>query len=260
MSNESGMGRKLFVGLVAVLFLYICLPLLLPVLMGGIFAVLLMQSLEKLEKKKIPTWLAAGGLTMFLTLLILLPLGAMVLVGAKSGFTQLQLMKQMPPRVDGGDWIDGLINSSRVDGVLEWVTRWFPIDIDALRESAHDFVHNTGLKLGDLLGQFLTALPGFVLGTAVAVVSVFFFLLDGRNFIRFLRRNSLFTVPQTDILFENLGGMCRSVILASVVSGLAQTFVMVLGCLIMGINNIPIIAALVFWVRSFQLLERLQRQ
>jgi predicted PurR-regulated permease PerM len=246
MSNGSGMGRKLFVALVAVLFFYICLPLLLPVLMGGIFAVLLMNSLDRLEKKRVPTWLGASGLTIFLALLILLPLGAMVLVGAKSGFTQLQLVRQMPPRVDGGDWIDGLINSSKVNGVLEWVTRWFPIDIDALRESVHDVVHATSLKLADLLGQFLTALPGFVLGTAVAVVSVFFFLLDGRNFIRFLRRNSLFTVPQTDILFENLGEMCRSVILASVVSGLAQTLVMVFGCLVMGIHNIPIIAALVF--------------
>jgi predicted PurR-regulated permease PerM len=240
------MGRKLFVSFVALLFLYISLPLLLPILMGGIFAVLLMPVLEQMERKKLPTAPSAGFLTLGLFLLILLPLGGMLLFGAKSGFQQLQIIKKMPPNAGGGDWIDALISSPRFAAVLDWVTRWFPVDLDSLQESSREFVHNVVMKMADLLGVFLSALPGLILGTAVAVVSVFFFLLDGRNLIRFLRRNSLFTVPQTDILFHNLSEMCRSVILASVASGLAQTAVMGFGCIVMGIPNIPIIAAVVF--------------
>jgi predicted PurR-regulated permease PerM len=240
------MGRKLFALVVTVLFLYITSPLLLPVLMGGIFAVVMMPLQEKLEARKFPMGMSAGMLTLILTLLILVPVGAMIFIGAKSGFQQLQSIKSLPPRQGGGDWIDSIIDSPHIASVLDSITRWFPIDIDALRESAHDVVHTTSLKLADLLGQFLTAVPGILLGTAVTVVSVFFFLLDGRKLVRFFRKNSLFNVHQTDSLFDTLSGMCRSVILASVASGIAQTAIMTVGCLIMGVGNIPIIAALIF--------------
>jgi predicted PurR-regulated permease PerM len=240
------MGRKLFAALIAILFVYISLPLLLPVMMGGIFAVLFMPALEKMESRKVPTFLGSALLTVLITMIILIPVGLMIFFGAKSGFQQLQAIRQMPPRAGGGDWIDGLIDSPHVTSFLDTITKWFPVNIDSLKDSAHDVVHSTALKLGDLLGQFLAALPGVILATAVTVVSLLFFLMDGRTLTHFLRRNTIFSVTQTDLLFDNLAGMCRSVVLATVASGVAQASIMTLGCLILGVPNVPIIAALIF--------------
>jgi predicted PurR-regulated permease PerM len=240
------MGRKLFAAAIAFLFIYISLPLLLPVMMGGIFAVLFMPLLEKMETRKVPSFLGSALLTVLITLIILIPVGLMIFFGAKSGFQQLQAIRQLPPRAGGGDWIDGLIDSPHVAPFLEKVTSWFPVNIDSLKDSAHDVVHSTALKVGDLLGSFLAALPGVILATAVTVVSLFFFLMDGRTLTHYLRRNTVFSVGQTDAIFDNLGSMCRSVVLASVASGIAQTSIMTIGCLVMGIPNIPIIAALIF--------------
>ena len=65
-------------------------PLLLPVIMGGIFGVLFLPLLEIGERRRVPTVLGAGAITCIVSLLVLVPVAGLVYFGAKSGFQQLQ--------------------------------------------------------------------------------------------------------------------------------------------------------------------------
>ena len=82
----------------------------------------------------------------------------------------------------------------------------------SLADSTHDLIQTVVTKITELLGQFVSALPGMLLALVVTTVSMFFFLIDGRHLILFIRRNSLFNPAQTEQLLHTLAGMCRSVI------------------------------------------------
>src|ERR1700751_3073904 len=100
------MGRKIFTLLVAALFFYTASPLLLPVIMGGIFAVLFNPTLERAEKHKVPTTLGAALLTVLISLVVLVPIAGLIFFAAKSGFQELQAFRQNPHNPGTGDWID----------------------------------------------------------------------------------------------------------------------------------------------------------
>lgn len=240
------MARKLFTLLVAALFFYIASPLLLPVIMGGIVAVLFIPLLERAEKHKVPTNLGAALLTIAISIVILVPIALMIFFVAKSGFQQLQILRQSPHNPGTGDWIDALIDTPKFRAVLVWVSRYFPASVASIADSAHDLVQGGVAKLAEWLGQFLTALPGLALALAVTTVSIFFFLVDGRNLILYFRRNSLFSTTQTEQLIHMLAGMCRSVILASIVSGLAQSMLMLATGISLSVPNAGLVAAAVF--------------
>jgi predicted PurR-regulated permease PerM len=71
-------------------------------------------------------------------------------------------------------------------------------------------------------------------------------MVDGRKLVNFLRRNSFFQEDQTEQLLSTLAGMCRSVILAAVASGLAQSLLEAIACVVTGTPNVALIGALVF--------------
>jgi predicted PurR-regulated permease PerM len=215
------MSRIVFVSLVSLLFLYIVYPLLFPVAMGGVLAVLFMPLVERMERRRLSAPLASGLLTVGVTLLVLLPTSVLIYQGAKTAVEQLQSWKDAPNQVTG-DWVEALLNTSKVHSVMEWVTSWFPIGMQDLTNTLQDLVRSIGIKSADFLGSLLSHLPGMAMGLAIAVVSMYFFMVDGRRMVLFVRRNSFFTPRQTEQLLQALAGVCRSVVLASVVSGIAQ--------------------------------------
>lgn len=244
------MGRKLFALLVAGLFFYTASPLILPVLMGAILGVLFLPLLERAEKHRVPTGLGAFALTVLICILVIVPIAGLIFFGAKSGFQQLQIFRhgaaEANGNVSGGDWIDALIDTPRFKSALVWLSHYFPATVTSLSDSTHDLIQTVMAKITEWLGLFIAALPGLLLALAVTTVSLFFFLVDGRHLVTYFRRNSLFTQTQTDELIQTLAGMCRSVILASVVCGLVQAMLMLLACLILGLPNAALLSALVF--------------
>jgi predicted PurR-regulated permease PerM len=245
------MGRKIFAAIVAALFFYVASPLVYPVAMGAVLATLFIPWLERLEKRKLATPLASGLLTLVIALFFILPFGLLLFVGVKEAFQQVQQMRIQqaavgsPGAVDGG-WAGAFVSMPRVHAILEKITEWFPIQLKDVTEAAQDLTRSAATKLAELFGQFISALPGMAMAMAVAVVSVYFFLTDGRRLVMFFRRNSVFSPQQTDQLIHSLAGTCRSVILASVVSGLAQASLEFVVCLFTQVPNAALVATLVF--------------
>ncbi|MGZ3699455.1 MAG: AI-2E family transporter, partial [Bdellovibrionota bacterium] len=237
------MGRRLFAGLVAALFFYIASPLLVPLVMGGILAILFIPWLEKLEKRKLPTQAGAGILTLAITVLLLMPSSVLIFLGARAGVQEFQSLKNQPA---GGGFVEALINAPLVQRLLTWIQGWYPLQMQDLVDSAQELAKGGAARIAEGFGEFLTHLPGMAMAMAIIIISVYFFLVDGRRLVLFLRRNSFFSVSQTDRLMDALAEICRSVLLAAVASGLAQTVLFTFFLLITVTPNVSLVALLVF--------------
>ena len=247
------MGRKIFAFIVALLFLYVASPLVFPVAMGAVIATLFVPWLDFLERHKYSTRTASIFLTLVIALFFMLPLTLLSFVGVREAFQQIEALRvnqTAHPWASGGSWVDTIFSIPRVHSILEKITRWFPVNLEHLTETFQDLTRSGAARLADLLGEVVTHLPVMAVSLGVIVVSIYFFLVDGRRLVLFFRRNSVFSTQQTDQLFGSLAGTCRSVILASVVAGGAQAILEFLFCLFTGTSN-PMLIALMVFLGSF---------
>lgn len=239
------MGAKIFTAVIVLLFLYIVSPLIVPLSMGAVFAVLFFPWLEKLERKKMPTSLASAFLTIGVTLGFVVPGGLLLFLGTKTGLQQLRVWKESPKSVGGG-FFENMVNSPGVSEIIQKISTWFPLEVKELASTAEDLARSIGVRLADFLGDFFSHLPGMVMGGVVMVVSIYFFLVDGRRLVIFIRRHSVFNPDQTERMIHSFASMCRSVILASVGSGIVQALLFTAACLATGTSNALLIGFLVF--------------
>ncbi|MGE0615171.1 MAG: AI-2E family transporter [Bacteriovoracia bacterium] len=236
------LGRLVFSLIVIGLFFYICAPFVIPVSMGAIFAILFYPYMAKLERRKLGHTAAAALLTLAITFILILPLGYMVFMGAKVGLQQLGHF-QTPQ----SDWVAEVVAHPRVKGVLDSVSTVFPIDTQELVSNAHDIVQAAAGKLAASFAELVGKLPAFSMALAVVLVSLFFFLRDGGQFVDSLRSYSFYTPKQTNRLIQTFGSMCRSVILATVASGAAQALIFLVAMLVFGAPKAVLISLIVFF-------------
>ncbi len=204
--------------------------------MGALLAILFFPLLEFLEKRKLPPFLGSGLITLALTLLCLLPFVFLILWAVQSGLQEFGYSQ----------FIENFMSSEGVKDVIDKITSFVPLQSKELLSIAKKTAMTMGLRLADGLGNFLAHLPAFGMALAVTVLSIYFFLLDGRKLILLIRRNSFFNPKQTEIFLESVGQMCRSVILAAVLSGFVQSLVFSLSCLGAKVSSFALIGFLVF--------------
>lgn len=212
--------------------------------MGGVLSVLFMPLLLKIEKRKLPTSLAAAIMTFGITIVLIFPISILTFSAAKSGLAQLQGWKK--PVGTGSGLRDSFIHSVPVHHLLTSVTNLVPVEISDLTETVEGLIDGVGSRMADLLGGLLGQLPGMLMGLLVTMVSIYFFMVDGRRLAALIRKNTIFTTKETDRLLKTLSDTCRSVILAAVVSGAAQAFLEIIGCVISGTPNFLFIGLFVF--------------
>ena len=238
------MGRWVFSALIVGLFAWIAAPLAIPIAMAAVFAVLLFPWLEALERRKLPAPWASLGLTLFVTFVFLVPAVVIVFVGAKSGLSTLREVRDGGG--GGGSLIDGVIQAPFVKRIFEKLSAWFPVEVYDLVVATEDLLRSAGTRVAEGLASFVGHLPQLLMGLVVLVFGIYFFLSDGRRLVFFVRRHSVVSEEQTERLIGAFASMCRSVILATVVSGLVQSVLFSLGCLIAGRGNVALIGLLVF--------------
>lgn len=246
-------GKNIFYFLIAGLSLYVASGLLVPIVMGAVLAVLFFPWFLRLERRKVPPSVAAGGLTLGIALVLLLPAGLLTFLVAKTGVEQLRHLKDVkdaPHPAAGGDFMESVLRNPWVSDVLGFVTTWTPVQTDEIVGALRDLARGVGVKLADLLGDLVSYLPSGAMALAIVVISIYFFLVDGRRLNAFVRKNSVFSPSQTERLIRSFAMMCRSVILATVASGAAQSVLLMLLLVITGTPNVLLVGFLVF-ITSF---------
>jgi len=243
------MAKKYFTLLITALFFYVVFPLFLPVVLAVVFAVLLHPWLGFLQKRKWNRWVASSFLTFSFTVMVLIPAAIIMILSAKAGLEQIGHLKGIEAgssSVVGESFLELLVEKPFVQKALNSVSSFFPVEPQELVSAARDLTASIGIKVADILGSLLTQLPALAIALAVVVVGLFFFLLDGHKLVNFVRNYSFFSKRQTETLLGAFAKMCRSVILAIVVSGAVQTLIFSVACLVTDTPNVTIIAFAVF--------------
>lgn len=244
------MAAKIVAAIAVGLFVYVVSPFLVPVAMGGIFAVLMFPWQEALVRRKLPSWMAATLLTVGVTFLVLIPSGLMFYAGAKTGLQTLGKMEIVRTsgeiQVSRAGFVEELIESERVQKLVEIVNRWVPVDVHEIVASAQEVIQTAVLRVANGLGTIVGQIPSFSINLTVLALAFFFFLLDGRSVVEFIKRNSMFAKARTQSILHSVAILCRSVILASVVSGFLQSVIFAVACLVAGIGNIALIGFATF--------------
>ncbi len=259
------LGRRTIILLISGSFLYLALPFVLPVFMGAILAILSWPGVAALSRRKWSVRTASLVMTLLVTLIFLIPISISTVLGSKAALQQFGGLKKtliqesssaamsrgedLDPSV-AHDLVSRFLQVPAVDRVTNLIGYWFPVGVEEIGAVLKDAAGGAAAKIGDWIGRFVGQLPGAVLALTIAIVSMFFLLADGRDLVRFIRLHSPFDAIHTERIFEAFVGLCRSVILASVISGLIQSVVTVVACLVLGIGNATLLGFFVF-VASF---------
>lgn len=264
-------GRIIFALIVVALFFYICAPFIIPITMGAVFAILFFPYMNMLHKRKISRSVAAGLLTITITFILILPLSYLIYMGARTGLQQLGHVPAIKALQAGqgtsvgkgngtvvvgealvatathADWLEDVFGNPRVHRVIESVSTVLPFEPKEIQTNIRDIVQEAAVKLGNGFAAFIGQLPAISMALAMVLVSLFFFLRDGASIVDVLRSYSFFTPQQTNKLIKTFGGMCRSVIIATVASGLAQALIFFTGMLVCGVPKAALTSLIVFF-------------
>ena len=247
------MARKCVIALIVLSGLYVLSPFLVEMGMGAIFAVLFYPWMKRIEHQRFPNRLAAGLFTLAATTLLFLPVCLMTIAGVKSGLNELALIKHQHPEAGTGsssDVLDNMLQSTGVERLLVRAARVAPIDSGQMSEQIKELLVNTAGHIGDALSRFISHIPNMLLAFSVFLFSMYYFLADGLKFVVVIRERSFFTKAETEKLMTTFSGLCRSVILASVISGCAQATMAAAVSLAVGIRQFPLVF-LIILIASF---------
>lgn len=254
--------RPLLILTLVAAFVWVLSPLFLPLAMGGVFATLFYPWQTKLVNKRVPPYIASALITVGVTVCFLLPMFFLAITGAKLGLERIgawSVLRGVQAAVpsSGGffeNLVDSLLSKPSIEKVMNVVTDFFPLTGQDIANNLRDIARTVGVKVGAALAVLVTQLPSMLFAVMMMVVSIFFFMADGAKMARFVRQHSAFSHDQTERLIDAFSSMCRSVVLASVASGLAQGALFWLVCLAMGVPNAFFLGVLVFFTSFIPLI------
>jgi predicted PurR-regulated permease PerM len=217
--------------------------------MGAAISALLYPVFTFLLRRKISRAWAGALCTAAVTLVFLVPIALLSIQGIKAGI-QLVRAKVESPFSDapgGGGLGHTLAQIPWVGKILDRLGDLFFVDTEEVLSNLTSIGKSAGVKLVALMGDTLTSLPTIGVGFFLLILSIYFFLVDGERLSRYLRRMSFFPETQTELLFGSFAELCRSVLLASVVSGICQALVFLIGLVTSGSDNLALYTLIVFF-------------
>ena len=228
------------------LFLWMVRSVLMPVALGGLFAVILAPLHVKLadrlgKRRRFSTPLITGGAL----LLIVMPLvvaGTMAVRSLKDLFGERF--------ADSRHKLSGTVahQLNRLSGFLE------PFGVDtspeALRHTITEQVQEVGRSLAEGMGTAVAKTPALLIGIFLFVLALFFFLRDGERLMMWCSRALPFRAKDTEELFGSVRDAVRGVVLGSILTGLLQSTLTLVSLLVFSVPG-AFLWALVAFVLSF---------
>ncbi len=223
---------QLLLGLaLTLLFFYMMAPFLVAILIAAVTAILCHPIYLRLSRK-LPGWLAALTVTLGVTVGILFPIGFVLLTASHR---ILGFIGEM--RLPQSGNLQSLVHHPLISKGLGLLTRFFPVDRDWVQGQALNIFESMLEMISRGIGSFLAGMPGLVLGFFVVVMTVFFFLVDGAKFLRFLSSLSPMQADRSRDLYATFESSCRGVVLGLVVSAIVQGVLVLIFFSVTGIPN-----------------------
>jgi predicted PurR-regulated permease PerM len=236
--------RSLVVLAVGALAIWILSPLLEPLVMGAVFAVVLHPLFRLLGRGGMrPAKARAALVTILFLFIFVIPFGLLTITGVQK---LLQLIHNGNTTLPTSFSAEGLLQWLHVPELVNKIKPFMPIEYSELSAFLMRALSSVGMVTSNLLQSILSSLPTAFVSGLVMLISVYFCLVDGPRVLVFIRENSFFDRRQTEELIHSMQLTCQSVINASLAVGLVQAVVMILMSLIAGVPNVVLIALITF--------------
>jgi predicted PurR-regulated permease PerM len=201
-------------------------PFLLTVLMGGILSILFYPYYSKLRQKNFSQFWSSMIVTISVTLIIVVPLSFFVLIATKQGV-------QFTQSLSSGE---GISFDSITDKISE--LRFIqPLvdDPNDVKIKLMEYIETGSSKAVQSALAIVGNIPDLILQLFLAILSCFFFLIDGRRFIVFLNDKVPLDGDVRAKLQNAFKNTAISVIWATIAAAGAQAVIMFLSFLILGV-------------------------
>lgn len=233
-----------------ILLLVVSYGFFVPLILAAAIALLLHPAYDYLTlKKSWKTDLVAGLLAFGVTVLFILPVTLLSIRGVRFLAARFQAWKESPfLEAPGGDatLLQSITRIPGVSSLLVRVSDLLHMEEADLVDSVGSLLKSFGMRAAEVVTTGLSSLPSFLIGVFLLILGIYFFLADGDRVIRFFRVNSFFPEEQTEEIFHRFKGLCRAVLLASLVSGLVQALIYFLAGAVAGVDDLLVLGFLVF--------------
>jgi predicted PurR-regulated permease PerM len=207
---------------VMVITVLMVLPYVLAVTMGGILALLAQPVLQWLTGHHVTPRVAAAIVVLGVVLVIIAPLAVFVTKVIQQGIAIGQGL------AEGGS------------SLLDHVSGWAPIETligspEAFEDQARRWIQSAGTSATATILGLAAHLPNIVLQLALASIACFFLLVDGPRLLRWMTDKIPIDADVRVQVVQSFQETAISVIWATVAAAAAQSAVMLLSYLILGV-------------------------
>lgn len=209
-----------------------------PIAMAGLFAATLYPIFIKLEFRLRSRSARAALLTLLFAVTFIVPIGVVAFLAADAGVKRFQNLPS--------DWLQHF-------ELGVWVERAADF-LPFAREDIQRVIEQGGAAVGksalSLLQGLVSDLPKLTIDNAVIVIGLYVFLADAHRVLPWITRLLPLRKEKTSALFDAIGALASSVVMATVASGLVQSLILGLACLILSVPGTLLITMTAF-VLSF---------
>lgn len=223
--------------LVLSITLRMILPYLLAVIMGGILALLSYGPYRKLTDRLLKSKLAGGVVTLGVALLVIIPLVIFVSLVVKQGIAFGQKLAES--------------DTFSLPSILSRVSDWRPVQVvigdpEAFQNQARTWIQDTGKSVTTAILGVAANVPGIFLQVALALIACFFFLIDGKRFVAWMANKIPLDRDVRAKVASSFQSTAVSVIWATFAAAAAQSLIMLIAFLVLGVPSIFLAAGATF--------------
>lgn len=229
----------------AVSVLILFTPFLLPVALGGILCVVIFPLYKKMtDKNWNPTVAALTSLLIF-SLVFAVPTSLVIVKGARvtSEFVQKTLESKKPQEQMVPDQQK---NMAKIENFAEKTANMFGINIPDPSVVLNKAVNSVGSFVLNALTDFFKQLPDFVLAFFIALLTMYFGLIEHVKVQAIAKKYSFLSPRNAEKFIENIVISCRSVIFSNVVTGAIQSMIVATGAYFTKTGNFFVVGFVTF--------------
>lgn len=218
-------------------------PYLLVILMGTILALMTHPLYFYLREHHFKRQVSAGLVTLIIILLVLGPLIGFFSIALNQGITLAQELAQ-------SDFQN--LNAMVVDRISHWEpVRFFLQDPAVVKKQIQSGIQSFGSATASAILTFAGDVPEILLKLALTLITCYFLLVDGKRFLDWLSLRLPLDIDVRLRLFRSFKETAVSVIWANLAAATAQSVLMIVGFLLLGIPGASIagVATFIFsWI------------
>lgn len=231
--------KLLFAFLLVSLFFYILIPFIIPVVMGGIFAMALIPFLEFLIKRRLSRDTSLVIISISLGGLILTPAVAFFLRGSS-------VVNAMMKSTDINSLTSKILKTTYT--VLDKFCDVYGFDNQLAREKFNAIINSLGTTFSKIFADFMVSLPEILMGIIVTMMAAYFFLKEANRIRQIFDRYFYLSEDHGNKFIDMVKLGCQEVFITNIVTGVLQASIVAIGGLVFNVGDFFLIFFITFIV------------